>query len=152
MAVVPREQPRQGAVCELRNVWREREQISRERVKHRGCKHRQLHQCEHGTQAVGEAPKRQVRLPIFDEGGRGSQQHDDRRLDDDGEGERHAERRKVDGRIGQAGDERRQIRSLDCHHQPSTSERQPKAKDRQVGQRSGGHASQDDTRLRQDEN
>ena len=66
-------------------------------VEYGGREDEDLDDGQRRAQRVGEASKRQIRLTVVHQRRRCAHQHDDRRLDDDGERKRHAERGKVDG-------------------------------------------------------
>ena len=60
-----------------------------------------------------------------------------KRFDNDRESERHPESGQIHGRLRQSGDDGRQIRPLDRHHQPGPGQWGPEREDASVGQDSG---------------
>ena len=87
-------------------------------------------QGEAGSHEVHEPAQLQVRGPIAAERGRGGQQHDDGRLDHQGEGkDQTSVGGQVDGGVGQAGDDRGDGGALEAHEDPAGGERPPGAED-----------------------
>jgi len=125
----PRQQQQVGDVHEPGHLIRQLQQLAGDQVEHRRDQAHEHHGRDAAVHGVGVGAQADERRAAGDQGGGGAHDHDDGRLDDQGEREGHAIGRQVVLGVGQPGDHRREERALQRHHEPGGGQGGPEAGD-----------------------